>query len=340
LKILITVDPEIPVPPAGYGGIERIVEMMIGQYEKKGHEVILCAHPHSNVSCRLVGWRGARSQQKTDIIKNTIQLSKLVYGEHFDILHSFSRLAYMTAVFPLAIPKLMTYQREPSLKQVKKATLLARRGTLQFTGCSDYISLQISRIAKASTIYNCAPINRYTLTEGLPDDAPLIFLGRIEPVKGTATAVQVAQLTMRRLIIAGNIPAEYQWYFDQKIKPYLSERIQYIGPVNDAEKNFWLGKSLALLMPITWNEPFGIVMAEAMACGTPVLGFAKGAVPEVIEHGVNGFLSENLGEMANHVNLCKALNRTAIRTIAMEKFGDEKISEDYLGLYCKMVNKL
>jgi glycosyltransferase involved in cell wall biosynthesis len=263
----------------------------------------------------------------------------LVYRERFDVQHSFSRLAYMTAIFPLSIPKLMSYQREPTLGQIKKALLLAKKGTLVFTGCSQYISDQIATIADVHTIYNCAEVSYYRPTEWVEPDAPLMFLGRIEPVKGTAIAVQVAIKSNRRLIIAGNIPAEHECYFEKTIKPYLSESIQYIGPVNDVQKNDWLGKSLALLMPITRNEPFGIVMAEAMACGTPVLGFGRGAVPEVISHGLNGFLSSDENEMIDHVSLCESLNRKIIRKIALEKFGDDKISDEYLQLYRQMINK-
>lgn len=339
MKILLTVDPEIPVPPLGYGGIERIVDMLIHQYLKKGNEVILLAHPESKVNCKLIGWKGAKSQNKRDLLKNTAQLTRLTYCNRFDVIHSFSRLAYMTAILPLSIPKVMTYQREPTISQAKKANLIARKGSIVFTGCSNYISNQLATVAEAYTIYNGAPMHSYNATSSVDEDAPLVFLGRIEPIKGTSVAIKVAKRSNRKLIIAGNIPSEHQNYFDEKISPYLDDQITYIGPVNDQEKNELLGKGLALLMPIQWNEPFGIVMAEAMACGTPVLGFGRGSVPEVVNHGVTGFISRTGEEMIQQVALIHELSRCQIRKVAEVRFSDEKISDDYLKLYSRIIKR-
>lgn len=338
MNILLTVDPEIPIPPKGYGGIERIVDMLIHQYLKKGHEVTLCANPASKVDCKLIGWKGAKSQHKMDILKNTAQLTRLAFSNKFDVIHSFSRLAYMTAILPTSLPKIMSYQREPTLSQVKKAKMLAKKDSLIFTGCSNYISDQIATVAIAFTVYNGAPMHLYEATASVNTDAPLVFLGRIEPIKGTAIAIEVAKKANRKLVIAGNIPLAYQDYFDEKVKPLLDDQISYVGTVNDLQKNKLLGSALALLMPIEWNEPFGIVMAEAMACGTPVLGFGRGSVPEVVSNGVNGFVSHTAEEMAMQVSKVSGLNRTTIRQIAEEKFSDEKISEVYLKLYEQMKN--
>jgi glycosyltransferase involved in cell wall biosynthesis len=338
MKILLTVDPEIPVPPHNYGGIERVVDMLVNQYVQKGHEVTLCANRISTANCTLVGWHGNKSQDKWDMVKNTYQLTKLICCNRFEVLHSFSRLAYMTTILSSSLPKVMSYQREPGLNQVKKANFLKKKGSLVFTGCSDYITHQIATIAVAQTIYNGVPVNNYTATENAGEDAPLIFLGRVEPIKGADIAVQLALKANRRLIIAGNIPNGYQSYFENNIRPFLSNRIEYVGPVNDKQKNELLGKSLALLMPIMWNEPFGIVMAEAMICGTPVLAFGKGAVPEIVTHGINGFISFSEREMLEQIPLCIGLDRKKIRSIAVERFGDDKISEDYLSLYGALVN--
>ncbi len=339
MKILLTVDPEIPVPPIGYGGIERMVDMLIHQYLQKGHDVTLCANPESKVGCKLIGWKGAKSQNRRDVLKNTIQLTKLVYSNKFDVVHSFSRLAYMTALLPLSIPKVMSYQREPTLSQVKKAFFLARKGSLVFTGCSNYIANQLATVAEAYTIYNGAPMHLYDANSKVDLDAPLVFLGRIEPIKGTSIAVEVAKKTNRKLIIAGNIPTEHQKYFDVKIKPFLDDQIVYVGTVNDSQKNELLGKALAFLMPIQWNEPFGIVMAEAMACGTPVLGFGRGSVPEVVSHGETGYISNTAEEMSMHLEIVHNLSRSHIRKVAQERFSDDKISTDYLNLYSKLIDR-
>ena len=333
MKILLTCDPEIPVPPGLYGGIERIVEVLVKNYVEQGHEVILCANPASKVPCKLVGWKGSKSQVITSTIKNTLQLTQLVYKEKFEIVHSFSRLAYMMAIMPFDIPKIMSYQREPSIKQVGKAVALSKKGTMIFTGCSKYISNKIKPIAEAFAIYNCVPIDKYNGTISIEADAPLIFLGRLEEIKGAHIAIEVAQKTGKRLTIAGNIPQGKNEYFEQQIKPYLNERITYIGPIDDVQKNDILGKALAFLMPIQWNEPFGIVMAEAMACGTPVIGLAHGSVPEVVEDGVSGFVCTTTEEMIEAVGKVHTLDRKKIRQIAEEKYSNTKVTGDYLSLY-------
>ncbi len=340
MKILLTCDPEIPVPPSLYGGIERIVDVLVNAYVENGHDVTLCANKLSKVRCKLVGWNGKKSQELSSIIKNTLQLTRLVYKEKFDVVHSFSRLAYMTAIMPFAIPKIMSYQREPSLKQIRKSVSLSKKGSLVFTGCSDYISNQIETVAEAYTIYNCAPIDKYAGTTFVEDDAPLVFLGRIEDIKGTHLAIEVAQKTNKKLIIAGNIPAEKKSYYEEKVKPFLSNRITYIGTVDDVQKNEILGKALAFLMPIQWNEPFGIVMAEAMACGTPVIGLAFGSVPEVVENGVNGFVCKSVEDMVIAVNKVHTLDRKKARKIAEDKFSDTKIVQDYISLYASLITKL
>lgn len=337
MNILITADPELPVPPGLYGGIERIIDVLIHGYLNEGHSVTLCANAESKVPCELVAWKGLHSQRMMDTIKNTLTLSRLVYTRKFDIIHSFSRLAYMAPILRLNIPKVMSYQREPSIGQITKTQKLAKKGSLVFTGCSNYITDQIKKVAEAYTIYNCAPFEKYNATATVDADAPLVFLGRIEDIKGTYEAIQVAQKSNRRLVIAGNIPASKEQYFEEKVKPFLNDRITYCGPVNDEQKNELLGKALAFLMPIQWNEPFGIVMAEAMACGTPVLGFPRGSVTEVVEDGVTGFKCNDIADMVRRVQDIASLNRMNVRARAEERFSNVRIVKDYLRLYSKLI---
>jgi glycosyltransferase involved in cell wall biosynthesis len=339
MKILLTADPEIPVPPVHYGGIERIIDVLVQGYVATGHDVSLMAHPDSNVPCRLVAWKGMQSHGLKNMLMNTGKLFSHVVKERYDVVHSFSRLAYLTPLLPLRVPKIMSYQREPTITQIKKAAQLAKKNTLLFTGCSDYISNQIKPFAEATTVYNCVPLERYDFKNTVEEDAPLSFLGRIEPIKGTHIAVEIAQRTNRRLLIAGNIPPEGTLYFEEKIKPFLTDRIQYIGPVNDEQKNSMLGRSAAFLMPIQWNEPFGIVMAEAMACGTPVLGFPFGAVPEVVDDGVTGFICKSMEDMLTRVDNIPLISRKRVREASERRFSDRIIVENYLTLYKQHLTK-
>ena len=333
MKILLTADPEIPVPPKLYGGIERIIDVLVKGYTKLGHDVTLLAHSDSIVPCKHISWNAKQSTGLINTVVNTKQLFSQVMKRDYDVVHSFSRLAYLMPLLPLRVPKIMSYQREPTISQIKKANQLARKNTLLFTGCSNYISYQIEPFAPSITVYNCVPIETYQFCANVSDDAPLVFLGRIEPVKGTHLAIEVAEKTNRRLIIAGNIPTEWQGYFNQQIKPRLNNRIEYVGPVNDEQKNKILGSAAAFLMPIQWNEPFGIVMAEAMACGTPVLGFPYGAVPEVVENGVNGFICKDMEEMIAAIYQLSSIPREAVREVAERRFSDTVIVNNYLELY-------
>ncbi len=333
MNILVTCDPEIPVPPLAYGGIERIVDLLVRGLVERGHSVTLCANAASTVPCQLVPWKGKKSQHLPDVVRNTVTLTATVRKNRFDLVHSFSRLAYMSFILPTGIPKIMSYQREPSLAQIKKARLLAKNDSLIFTGCSDYITDQIVPFAPAFTVYNAAPFDKYSLQKVMAADAPLVFLGRVEEIKGTYEAIQVAQKTGRGLIIAGNIPVYAQAYFDTKVRPFLDQQIRYIGPVDDMQKNNLLRSAAALLMPIQWNEPFGIVMAEAMACGTPVIGMSKGAVPEVVEEGMTGFCCTGIDEMVASVGKLDNINRLKVRSRAAEKFSAQAMVENYVQLY-------
>lgn len=338
MKIALTADPELPVPPKLYGGIERIIDMLITSYTQQGHEVTLFAHPDSTVNCKLIPYPG-KDQSAKSFMANCFTISKNIIKSDFDVVHSFGRLAYLTPILPLKIPKLMSYQREPTINQVKKALLLAKKNSLYFSGCSNYITNQIKPFAPASTVYNGVSTEIYQAKTTTKTDVPLTFLGRIEPVKGTHIAIEIAQKTHKKLIIAGNIPAEHQLYFDQQIKPFLNTQITYVGAVNDKQKNNLLQNSLALLMPVQWNEPFGIVMVEAMACGTPVIGFKRGAIAEVITNGKTGFYGETIAELIEAVQQVHLLNRSSVRKFMEKQFSDTIIAGQYLDLYQKISGK-
>jgi glycosyltransferase involved in cell wall biosynthesis len=332
MNIALTADPFIPVPPVHYGGIERIIALLIEEYIRAGHQVTLFAHKDSQVPCELIAYHSAANSKKANIA-NSLLIASITLSRRFDIVHSFGRLAYLLPLLPLGVPKLMSYQREPTLSQIRRAVRLARKNTLAFSGCSNYITSQIAAVAPAFTIYNAVDIRKYPLTAHVKADAPLVFLGRIEAIKGTHTAIDIAQKTGRKLIIAGNIPPQEEAYFNELIRPRLSDDIVYIGPVDDGQKAALLGQASALLMPIHWNEPFGIVMIEAMACGTPVIGFGRGAVPEVVRHWASGFVAGTAEELCELVPLIPALKRTAVRQQVEERFSSEQIAADYLTLY-------
>lgn len=333
MKIAVTADPELPVPPRLYGGIERIIHMLVKGLTERGHDITLFAHEDSDVPCRLVPYGGTDPQAAVDTVRNALSVSRLAIDRP-DVLHSFGRLAYLMPLLPLRLPKIMTYQREPTLDRVQTAVRLSQKRTLAFTGCSDHIAEEIRPHAPAYTVYNGVPLDTYTFRSDVEGDAPLVFLGRIAPIKGTHTAVEVAQRSGRPLVIAGNVPDDQQDFFRGQIEPHLDgEHIQYVGPVDDEQKNALLGRADAFLMPIEWEEPFGIVMAEAMACGTPVIGTRRGSVPEVVEHGETGFVCDSMEEMVDAVGRIDTINRADCRSRCEAIFSQTAVVDAYERLY-------
>ncbi len=334
LRIFVTADPELPVPPRLYGGIERVVALLVEGLVARGHSVTLFAHPESRVSADLVAYSGRRSGSAADTMLNAAQIALEAARRHPDVIHSFGRLAYLLPVMPLPIPKIMSYQRAVTKRSVEMGTRLSR-GTLHFTACSRQLIREVDGPAW-QVIYNGVPIENYQFEPAVSADAPLMFLGRIERIKGTHLAIEVARKTKRRLIIAGNVPEgeEHQAYFKTEIEPHVDgSSIMYAGPVDDTMKSELLSQMQALLMPVLWNEPFGIVMAEALACGTPVIGLSRGAVPEVVSDGVTGFVCRNVDEMVAAVGRLSVIDRRACRDAAERRFSQTAIVDGYESLY-------
>jgi glycosyltransferase involved in cell wall biosynthesis len=345
LHIAITADPYLPVPPRFYGGIERVIDLLVRGLADRGHHITLFAHPDSRTAgdLRPYGshphsghWR--RAQELWAVGAGLWQTRRRV-----DVVHSFGRLAAMLPILPLrGLPKIQSYQREVPWRGVRRATRLAG-DTLCFTGCSSRLYADAARqgasAAQWRTIFNGVDLTRYTPVARVPDDAPLMFLGRLERIKGPHHAIAIARAAKRPLVLAGNIPdrAEDAAFYHREVAPHVDgQHVAYIGPVDDAQKNVWLGRAAALLMPIEWDEPFGIVMAEALACGTPVIGFGRGSVPEVVRHGVNGFIGNTVAEAAAFVPQLWTLDRDAIRIDCSDRFGHEATVTAYERLYLEM----
>jgi glycosyltransferase involved in cell wall biosynthesis len=333
LHIALTADPEIPVPPTLYGGIERIVDMLAEGLVERGHKVTLFAHPDSASAGKLVPWPGGASQSRMDTLRNAACLYRHISAGSFDVLHSFSRLAYMMPLLPTKLPKIMSYQRAISPRTTSLAHKLSHR-TLEFTAISHWMMEPVEHIGRWHMVPNGVPLDTYKFQAVVSDDAPLVFLGRIEEIKGPHLAIEIAKRTGNRLVIAGNIPADKQGWFDAHVAPHLDDKqITYIGPVNDAAKNALLGRAKAFLMPILWEEPFGIVMAEALACGTPVIGLRRGAVPEVVDDGVTGFVRDTVDELVGIAPQIKTISRTSCRQVCEDRYGSVRIVDGYEAVY-------
>jgi glycosyltransferase involved in cell wall biosynthesis len=338
LRVFVTADPELPVPPKLYGGIERVIALLVEGLVARGHAVTLFGHAESRTSGALVAYSGHRSGSAADTMLNAAQIAFEAARRHPDVIHSFGRLAYLLPVLPLPVPKVMSYQRAVTPRSVEMGTRLSR-GSLHFAACSRHLIKHIPG-PEWEVIHNGVRTEQYQFEPNVASEAPLMFLGRIERIKGTHLAIEIARKANRRLIIAGNVPdgAEHQAYFKTEIEPHVDGRaIMYAGPVDDVMKSELLSQVQGLLMPVLWNEPFGIVMAEALACGTPVVGFARGAVPEVVSDGVTGFVGRNTDDLVAAVGRLPTINRRACREAAERRFSQSAVVDGYERLYRRIV---
>jgi glycosyltransferase involved in cell wall biosynthesis len=344
LRIAITVDPYLPVPPNLYGGIERIIDFLDRGLVERGHEVTIYAHPESKTAGRHVAYGAPPHTGRWLRLKELYQLGSKVWlrRKQVDLIHSFGRLAALLPVLPdRRIGKIQSYQREVPWKGVEKALQVAGP-SLSFTACSSSMYQQhAGRKGEWRTIFNGVDLSKYDFVSNVDADAPLAFLGRLEPIKGAHNAIAIARAAGRRLIIAGNRVASSDDYFKREIAPFLDgNRITYVGPIDDKAKNMLLGSSAALLMPIEWEEPFGIVMAEAFACGTPVIGFARGSVPEVVSDGISGFVCRDASEAAEAVHRLGLIDRTSVRRACHDRFSSDVIVRCYEDLYYELIGSL
>ena len=342
MKILIIADPGIIIPPKGYGGIERIIADLAIEYQKNGHKVDLLASKGSNIiGCNLFshsnpGFPPSRITVLVAIFHTWFFLIKNY--KNYNAIHNFGRLIYLIPIKNKRINKLQCYQREISKSNIEKI-IHSKHQKLFFSGCSNNLVERAKPPGIWNNIHNCVVFSNYSLSLDLNiESAPLVFLGRLDKIKGVHIAIQVAKRINRKLLIAGNI-SNYlieKEYFEKEIKPQIdNKQIVYLGEINDKQKNQILGQSIALLMPIQWNEPFGIVMIEAMACGTPVIAFSKGSVPEVVENGVTGFVVDDVSGMIQAVQNIQNIDRAKCRMRAFEKFDVSVIASKYLQIISK-----
>lgn len=344
LRLAIIMDIINPVPPIHYGGIERIVHMMVENLTKRGHRVTLFASDDSSVSCRLIPFGHRRSQQLWVEWSNTIRLFThlLRHCREFDLVHCLGRTLYLLPLLPFLIPKVQTYMCPINRRKLKMVHGFAG-DSLTFVACSQSVAKQGAQIGQWKVIPNGIPLEKYEykpLFNGR--EKYLVFLGRLHRIKGVHTAIKVAQATGKKLKIAGTAATsgpEFD-YFKEEIEPHIDgKQIEYVGPVDDKEKNILLGKAEALLFPIEWEEPMAVVMLEALGCGLPVIAFNRGSISEILTDGVNGFICASLEEMISAVGKLGTIDRRECRRTIETRFSSDLIVSQYEELYYKLLSK-
>jgi glycosyltransferase involved in cell wall biosynthesis len=251
-------------------------------------------------------------------------------ASEFDVIHSHIDYLPFPVFQRLGLPALTTLHGRLDLPDLRP--VFARFGRLPLISISNAQREPAAHANWVATVYHGLPDDLYRLNE-IPSDY-LVFVGRISPEKRVDRAIEIAHRTGTRLVIAAKIAAGDQEYFEQKIRPLLSQPgIEFIGEVNEFQKQDLLGNARALLFPIDWPEPFGLAMIEAMACGTPVIAYNHGSVPEVIDHGVTGFIVDGVDSGVEAVRRLDSIDRRVCRNRFEERFTSTRMARDYVVAY-------
>jgi len=328
------------VPPKLYGGTERIVSYLTEELVREGHEVTLFASGDSMTQARLVPVcpESLRlAPNCIDQLAHHVLMLEYVFSErrNFDIIHF--HIDYLH--FPLSrreqIVNVTTLHGRLDIPELAPLYQVFR--DMPVVSISDSQRDPLPWANWQGTVYHGLPENQLTFRPGRGEY--LAFLGRISPEKGLDEAIKIAQLVGMPLRVAAKIDRADQEYFETCIKSRLHDPlIEFTGEIGYPEKNDFLGDAAALLFPINWPEPFGLVMIEAMACGTPVIAYPRGSVPEIVDDGITGFLVHNAEEAAKAVEGIAAIERRSCRRRFEERFSARRMSEDYLALYERLVN--
>jgi glycosyltransferase involved in cell wall biosynthesis len=328
-------------PPRLYGGTERVVSYVTEELVRLGHEVTLFASGDSQTSAALeAGCEMALrldERCKDPLVYHLIMLDRLRRrADEFDIIHFHT-----------------DYLHFPLFADCWEKTLTTLHGRLDMPDLPvmmrEYEMMPLVSISEAQrapmpwanwcgTVLHGLPQNLHRLGNG--SGGYLGFLGRISPEKAPDRAIEIARRAGLPLKIAAKVDAVDQEYYESKIVPLLRDpSISFIGEIGEADKGAFLGDALALLFPIDWPEPFGLVLIEAMANGTPVIAFGRGSVPEIIEDGATGFIVDDIQGAIEAVPLALRLDRRAIRECFEERFTAERMARDYLALYQRALSR-
>jgi glycosyltransferase involved in cell wall biosynthesis len=333
LRIAIIAPPWVPVPPPAYGGTEAVVDNLARGLQAAGHQVLLfstgdssCAVPTDWVVPSAVGTVGMGSPTEARHVINAYQAA-LAWDA--DVVHDHTLIGPIYGErFGLPIITTNHGPFESELRDFYEAI----GSSIAIIAISHRQAAAAGDIPVAAVIHHGLDVDGFPLGTG--DGNYALFLGRMSPDKGVHTAVQIARKAEIPLKIAAKLrePAE-RAYFEEAVEPFLGDGIDFVGEVGGQTKLDLLARARCLLNPIAWPEPFGMVMIEALACGTPVLATPCGAVPEIVDDGLTGFVREEEADLAEVVLDVGTLDRRLCRDVAAERFSTERMAADHVRLY-------
>ncbi|MET1089640.1 MAG: glycosyltransferase family 4 protein [Arthrobacter sp.] len=335
MRIGLVAGPWIPVPPVTYGGIERVVDSLARGFAAAGHDVVLAAPSDSACPVPLVpGMRPAHVEGLGSAISELSQVVRAyrAMGE-VDIIHDHTLAGPLCVQRPEQIPVVTTIHGPLNAEAVDIYRAIGPRAAviaISRDQCSRAPEVPVTQVIHHGMDVASTPV-------GSGSGGYLCFVGRACPDKGLLEAIVVARDAGLPLRIAVKMrePDEVR-YFREVIEPMLGPNEDLVGEVNDAAKYRLMGEALAVLNPIQWSEPFGLVMIEALATGTPVIGTPIGSAPEIIDHGRTGFLGRT-AQLAGFVQEAESLSRAACRKVAVERFSEERMVNEHLRLFQKLL---
>lgn len=328
------------VPPPAYGGIELVVSLLTDELVRRGHEVTLFASGDSISLAKLhsVHPRALRLDPnvKEYGIYEMLHLSQVYeLASEFDIIHSHMGCAALPFASLVKTPTVHTLHGIFTPDNEKLFQHAKRQPYISISNAQRELRLGLNCVA---TVYNGIDLDSYKFYPKAEEPPYLAFLGRISPEKGPHVAIAIAKQSGMRLKMAGKVDRVDIDYYEQEIKPYIDgHQIEYLGEVNHEQKNALIGGAVATLFTITWREPFGLVMVESMASGTPVIGMKMGSAPEVIAHGKTGFLCETVEECTAAIEKVATLDRYACREYVANHFSVKQMVDGYEAVYQQMV---
>lgn len=327
------------VPPRYYGGTERIVSYLTEELIKQGHELTLFASGDSLTRGHLIApcARSLRLDSRCEdrLAYHFLQLEQVFQNAAaFDIIHFHIDYLHYPFSRRNGVPDLTTLHGRLDLPDL--IPLYREFSDVPVASISYSQRTPLPWINWQGTVYHGIPTHLYELKKN-PGNY-LVFLGRISPEKRVDRAIEIAKLAKMKLKIAAKVDANDRQYMDDAIRPLLDHPlVEFIGEIGDEEKAELLGNAYALLFPIDWVEPFGLVMIEAMACGTPVIAFRRGSVPEIIDDGVTGFVVNDIDESLKALEQVKDLDRTRCRKVFENRFSTARMAKDYLNVYQRLL---
>lgn len=330
------------IPPHGYGGMERVVDDITNGLVERGHDVTLFATGDSHTKAELVApikqsyFEHPEGRVEILLARHMLEVAKR--ADEFDIWSNH------ISHFPVSLAPVL---QAPIVSTLHGIWIPERQDLYEhspdnayFVSISDRQRSFYKNVNFAKTIYHGTHLE--TLHEGPGEGGYLAWIGRFIDVKGPVEAIDLANAAGIPVKLAAPLrpaPEPDGPYFDANIKPKLSKTVEYIGAVNDEEKSIFLGNAKALISPLKWEEPFGLVAIEAMACGTPVLTTRSGAMPEIVEHGVTGFIAESPAELAGYIPQIESLDRHEIRRRTTERFSIDRMVDEYEALFVDLADK-